>query len=138
MVSLVVLQPDNHGAMDRLDGDLSLWQSVLEPVTVVMLQGRYNNLKKWNLIFEFFTRFFKISHFITNLFPLPSACLKLEQGRRYRVPPFWQEDNERERLAGVLKQPLKVTNHGVHQLFAEWGVRLKAAAVRFEVQQGTP
>ena len=44
LVSLVILQPDDHGAVDRLDGNFSLWQGVLEPVPIVVLQGRYNNL----------------------------------------------------------------------------------------------
>ena len=44
LVSLVILQPDDHGAVDRLDGNFSLRQGVLEPVPIVVLQGRYNNL----------------------------------------------------------------------------------------------
>merc|ERR1719220_2082332 len=53
LVSLVILQPDDHGPVDRLDGNFSLWQGVLEPVPIVVLQGRYNNLINANqLLFD--------------------------------------------------------------------------------------
>ena len=71
--------------------------------------------------------------FLSNLFPLPSACLKLEQCRRCRISPFRQEHDERERLARILKQPLEVPDDRVHQLLAEGGVGLETAAVRLEV-----
>ena len=36
--------------MDRLDRDLGLWQSVLEAMTIIMFQSRYNNLKIMTLM----------------------------------------------------------------------------------------
>ena len=84
---------------------------MLKAVSVVVLQGRDDDLP-----------------------PLPPGGLQLEQGRGRRLPPLGQEDDEGERLEGVLQQALEVGNRSVHQLFAERRVGLEGAVVGLELE----
>ncbi len=71
-----------------------------------------------------------------NLLTLPSARLQLEQRRRRRIPPLGQKHGKGQRLRRVLKQPLEVAHHPVHQLLAEGRIGLEGAAMGLEVQDG--
>ncbi len=136
LVAGVVLQPHDHRAVHRSDAHVRpvkqrnelnlhthlalkcsedlLGHRVLEPVPVVMLQRRYDDLPA-----------------------LPPGRLQLEQGGRRGFPPLGQEDDEGQRLQRVLQQTLEVRHRRVHQLLAERRVRLERPVHRLEVQDGT-
>jgi hypothetical protein len=64
----------------------------------------------------------------------PPRSLQFQQSWWCWFSPFGQENNKGQRLEAVLEQPLKVSNCGVHKLFAKGWVGFERSAMRFELQ----